>query len=253
MELLIVGAGSMGRWLAEAVGDDVAFADAEPAAARSAAAAAGGRAVALDTDERFDVVAIAVPMGVATEAIATHADTARGAIVDLAGVMAGPTAAMAEHAPEVERASLHPLFAPANAPGRIAVVADDAGPTVARIRAELTEVGNTFIETTPEEHDRAMETVQARAHAAVLAFGLAAEPVPEGFGTPVYDVLEELLAEVTGGTPRVYADIQESFDGADDIAAAAERIAAADGEAFERLYREAGNEAGGFPESDADR
>jgi prephenate dehydrogenase len=51
----------------------------------------------------------------------------------------------------------------------------------------------------------------------------------------------------------VYADIQESFDGADDIAAAAERIAAADGEAFERLYREAGNEAGGFPESDADR
>jgi prephenate dehydrogenase len=240
MELLIVGAGSMGRWLADAVGSEVAFTDAEAAAAEAAASAVGGRTVSLDTDERFEAVAIAVPMGVATEAIASHAGTAREAIVDLTGVMAGPTEAMAKHAPELERASLHPLFAPANAPGRIAVVEDDAGPTVARIRTELAEAGNTFVETTPEEHDRAMETVQARAHAAVLAFGLASEPVPEDFGTPVYDVLEELRAEVTGNTPRVYADVQDTFDGAGDIAEAASRIAEADGEAFERLYHEAG-------------
>jgi prephenate dehydrogenase len=97
-----------------------------------------------------------------------------------------------------------------------------------------------------------METVQARAHAAVLAFGLAAEPVPEGFGTPVYDALENLRQEVTGNTPRVYADIQKSFEGADDIAAAAERIAAADDEAFERLYRDAGDGLGNPPGSDAD-
>jgi prephenate dehydrogenase len=253
METLIVGGGEMGRWLGEAVGFEVAFTDTDPDAAEAAAAAVGGRSVTLDTSEEFDVVAVAVPMGVATEAIATHAGTAREAIVDLAGVMAGPTEAMAEHAPELERASLHPLFAPANAPGRIAVVDDDAGPTVARLRANLAEAGNTFVETTPEEHDRAMETVQARAHTAVLAFGLAAEPVPDGFGTPVYDALEDLRREVTGGTPRVYADIQESFEGADDIAEAASRIAEADGEAFERLYREAGDDLGSPPESDADR
>jgi prephenate dehydrogenase len=252
MELLIVGAGSMGRWLADTVGFEVAFADADPAAAEAAASAVGGRTVGLDTDERFEAVAVAVPMGVATEAITSHAGAAREAIVDLAGVMAGPTEAMAEHAPELERASLHPLFAPANAPGRIAVVEDDPGPTVGRIRADLADAGNTFVETTPEEHDRAMETVQARAHAAVLAFGLAAEPVPEGFGTPVYDALEDLRREVTGGTPRVYADIQESFEGADDIAAAAERIAEADGEAFERLYCEAGDDLGDSPGPDAD-
>jgi prephenate dehydrogenase len=250
MELLIVGAGSMGRWLADTVGFEAAFADADPAAAEAAASAVGGRTVGLDTDERFEAVAVAVPMGVATEAIASHAGAAREAIVDLAGVMAGPTAAMAEHAPELERASLHPLFAPANAPGRIAVVEEDPGPTVGRIRADLADAGNTFVETTPEEHDRAMETVQARAHAAVLAFGLAAEPVPEGFGTPVYDALEDLRREVTGGTPRVYADIQESFEGADDVAAAAERIAEADDETFERLYREAGDDLGDSPGSD---
>jgi prephenate dehydrogenase len=244
MEVLIVGAGAMGRWLAEGVGTDVAFADVDPAAAEAAAADAGGRAVALDTGERFEAVAIAVPMGAAAGAIATHAGKAREAIVDLAGVMAGPTAAMAEHAPDLERASLHPLFAPENAPGRIAIVTENEGSTVGSIRADLAGAGNEFVETTPAEHDRAMETVQARVHAAVLAFGLAAEPVPEGFGTPVYDALEALRAEVTGGTPRVYADVQETFDGAADVAEAAARIAEADPGEFERLYRDAERDAG---------
>ncbi len=242
METLIVGAGDMGRWLADTVGADVAFADADPAAAEAARAEVGGRAVDLDTDETFDVVVVAVPMGVAAEAIATHARKAREAVMDLAGVMSGPTETMAEHAPGLERASLHPLFAPANAPGRIAVVTNSEGTAVRRIRKQLSAAGNTFIETTPEEHDRAMKTVQARAHAAVLAFGLAAEPVPEGFGTPVYDALEELRAEITGNTPRVYADIQETFDGAGDVAEAASRLADADSEAFEPLYHEAGGD-----------
>jgi prephenate dehydrogenase len=252
MEVLIVGAGAMGRWLADSVAADAAFADADPAAAEAAAADAGGRAVALDTTERFDVVAVAVPMGVTHEAIATHTGKARSAIVDLAGVMAGPTAAMAEHAPDLERASFHPLFAPENAPGRIAIVAENEGPTVATIREDLTAAGNEFVETTPAEHDRAMETVQARVHAAVLAFGLAAEPVPEGFGTPVYDALEDLRAEVTGGTPRVYADIQDAFEGAEDVAEAAERIAEADPGEFEDLYRAAGRGAGSDSDAGAD-
>ena len=245
METLIVGAGEMGRWLAETIGTDVAFADTDPDAAEATASGVGGRAVGLDTDEKFDVVAVAVPMGVAAEAIATHAGTAREAVLDLAGAMDGPTSAMNEHAPELERASLHPLFSPANAPGQIAVVTESEGPTLEAIRAELADAGNTFVETTPEEHDRAMETIQARAHAAVLAFGLAAAPVPEGFGTPVYDALEQLVSEVTGNTPRVYADVQETFDGAGDIAEAASRIAEADAEAFERLYREAGEHTTG--------
>jgi prephenate dehydrogenase len=242
----------MGRWLAESVGADVAFADADPAAAEAATTEIGGRTVALDVEERFEAVVVAVPMRVAAEAIATHAPKAREAIVDLTGVMEGPTAAMAEHAPDLERASLHPLFAPENAPGRIAVVAENEGRIVRAIREDLAAAGNTFVGTTPEQHDRAMETVQASAHAAVLAFGLAADPVPEGFGTPVYDALEELRAEVTGGTPRVYADIQETFDGADAIAEAAARIADADAGAFERLYREAGGATGEGDDRDAD-
>jgi prephenate dehydrogenase len=86
-----------------------------------------------------------------------------------------------------------------------------------------------------------METVQAKTHAAVLAFGLAADPVPEAFQTPISTVLFDLVEQVTGGDPRVYADIQAAFDGADDVVAAAEEIAAADDRQFRTLYDRAGD------------
>lgn len=240
MEVLIVGAGDVGRWFATLLDGTLSFADLDTEAAESAAGALDARAVDLETDQTFDLVVFAVPLPSTESAIEAHAAKAREALVDLAGGMAGPVSAMAENAPDRERLSLHPLFAPDNAPGRVAYVQDAPGVLTDEILEKLEASGNVLVETTPEEHDRAMETVQARAHAAVLAFGLSAERVPDGFGTPVYDGLRELVAEVTSGNPRVYADIQEAFDGAEDIADAATRIAEADPETFERLYRNAG-------------
>jgi len=240
MDVLIVGAGAIGRWFAGTIEAGTAFADTDPDDAEAAADRLGGRAVPLDTAERFEAVVIAVPMRATTDAIADHAANATEAVLDLAGVMTGPIEAMEAHAPGLERASLHPLFAPENAPGRIAMAGAEVGPVVGAIREALEAEGNELLETTPAEHDRAMETIQARTHAAVLAFGLAADDVPEGFGTPIYDTLEELREEVTGGSPRVYADIQATFEGATDVADAARRIATADEETFEQLYLEAG-------------
>jgi prephenate dehydrogenase len=156
--------------------------------------------------------------------------------------MAPAVAAMRRHAPDRERLSAHPLFAPAAAPGRVPVVVDEPGPVTDAVRAALSAAGNELFETDPETHDRAMATVQARAHAAVLAFALAREEVPERFHTPVSAALSELADRVTDGTPRVYADVQAAFEGAGDVAAAARRVADAEGEAFERLYREAGGD-----------
>ncbi|MFC4551001.1 MULTISPECIES: prephenate dehydrogenase/arogenate dehydrogenase family protein [Halorussus] len=240
MEVLIVGAGAMGRWFGSILDADVAFADADPAVAEAAADREDdARAVALSTDERFDAVCVAVPLSAAAEAVDEHAPKATRAVFDVTGTMAGPLAAMAEAAPDRERASFHPLFAPENAPGNVAVAVEAGGPVTDRILDRLRERGNDVVETTPEEHDEAMETVQASAHAAVLAFALAAEDVPEGLSTPVSDDLAALVEQVAGGTPRVYADIQDAFDGADRVAEAAARLADADREAFERLYHDA--------------
>jgi prephenate dehydrogenase len=239
MEILVVGAGAMGRWFAGSVDATIAFADAVPEMAVEAADAVGGRAVSLNADETFDVVCIAVPISAAEAAIADHAPRAERAMFDVTGVMTGPVAAMAESAPDAKRASLHPMFAPENAPGNVAVVREADGPAVDAVLEDLAAAGNDLFETTPAEHDDAMRTVQAGAHAAVLAFALAAEDVPDGLRTPVYEDLDSLVDQVTGNDPRVYAEIQEQFDGAEAVADAAKRIADTDPGEIEALYREA--------------
>jgi prephenate dehydrogenase len=238
MEVLIVGAGEMGRWFGETVDANVVFSDIDSDAAAAAADAVGGRAVASLPDDQFAAVCIAVPMAAAEDAIAEYADRATEAVVDVTGSMADPVAAMATHAPNVERASLHPLFAAENAPGNVAVVRDAEGPVTDALLEDLAAAGNEVFETTPAEHDEAMATVQAGAHTAVLAYALAAERVPEQFQTPISAGLLDLVEQVTGNSPHVYAEIQSTFDGAEDVAAAARRIADADDEAFERLYAE---------------
>src|SRR6056297_515938 len=111
MNVLVVGAGSMGQWFARTLGDHadaaVAFTDTDSAAAERAAAAVGGRAVPTDTDERFDAVCLAVPMPVARVAIEEYAPLATDAVVDVTGSMAGPLDAMGRAVPDRQRASLH--------------------------------------------------------------------------------------------------------------------------------------------------
>ncbi|MBZ6496214.1 prephenate dehydrogenase/arogenate dehydrogenase family protein [Natrinema longum] len=239
MDVLIVGAGAMGRWFGAAIDARIAFADIDRDAAAAAAESVGGDSADLEGETAYDVVCLAVPMTHVTDAISEQAGRARRAIVDVSGVMEPAIAAMKRHAPALERVSLHPLFAPERAPGSIAVVRDRSGPVTDELLARLEARGNGLLETTAAEHDEAMETVQAATHAAVLSFALAAESVPEGFETPIYEGLRRLAGQVTGGTPRVYADIQTTFDGADAVADAAAEIAAADADELEALYREA--------------
>ncbi|CCQ36431.1 prephenate dehydrogenase [Natronomonas moolapensis 8.8.11] len=241
MQLLVVGAGEMGRWFARQSGADaVAFADRDPATARAAADIGDARAVDLDTDETFDAVCLAVPMSATPTAIGTHAGRASEAVVDVAGEMRDAVAALRTHAEGLERASFHPLFSAANAPGNVPVVVDNAGPTVDRFRAALEAAGNEVFETTPAAHDRAMETVQAKAHTAILAYALAAEDVDPRFHTSLSGPLSTLVEGTLDNTPEVYAEIQERFEGASSVAEAAAEIADADHRTFVDLYGEAG-------------
>lgn len=241
MDVLVVGAGDVGRWFADLVDAPVTFTDVDEDRARAAATELDRRAAAvpLDTEESFGIVAVAVPMGAAVDAIERHASRAEQAVVDFTGEMRGPLAAMAEAAPARERVSFHPLFAPEHAPGRIAVAESTPGPATDRVREWLEAAGNDLVDVGAAEHDDAMVTIQGRAHAAVLAFALAADDVPDELATPVYEDLAALADRVTGGNARVYADIQDAFGGADDVAAAAKRVADADRETFEEVYEDA--------------
>ncbi|MFB6124365.1 MAG: prephenate dehydrogenase/arogenate dehydrogenase family protein [Halanaeroarchaeum sp.] len=240
MDALIVGAGDVGRWAARFVDGPVAFADADPdAAERAATSAADATPVALDGPETFDLVCVAVPMRVAEEVLGAQAHRAERALVDCTGSMRGPLDAMAAAAPDRERVSLHPLFAPEYGPGRVAISTGEGGPVTDAFAEALEAGGNDLVRVSAETHDEAMETIQGRAHAAVLAFGLAADEVPESLATPVYEDLQTLRERVTGGSAGVYADIQDAFDGVEPIADAARRLADADRETFEALYDDA--------------
>lgn len=240
MDALIVGAGAVGRWFGGLLDGPVAFADADRETAASAAAAQDGTVADLSGTDTYDVVVIAVPMRVATEVIRAQAGRAERALVDLTGSMVDPLETMADAEPDLERASFHPLFAPEHAPGRVAKSLGNGGPAIDTVTRALRAAGNTVVPVEPSVHDDAMRTVQGRVHAAVLAFGLAADPVPEELATPVYEELQALRERVTGGTPGVYADIQETFDGVEDLQAAIDRLAEADRAEFEALYHDAG-------------
>ena len=243
MDTLVVGAGEMGRWLARTVDRPVAVTDVDPAVAEEVAADLDEvRAVPADTTATFDVVCLAVPISAVADAVDHYAPRADRAMCDVSGVMRAPVTAMRATLPDRERLSLHPLFAAANAPGNVAVVADAPGPATDALRADLRAAGNHLFETTATEHDTAMETVQAAAHTAVLAYALAAADVREEFATPVSAALSDLVATVTDGTPRVYREIQGTFAGAERVADAARRVADAEGDAFDDLYREARND-----------
>jgi prephenate dehydrogenase len=248
MTLCVVGAGAMGRWVAETVECDVAFADVDPAAASDAAARFDGEALSLSAGtpretRTFETVCLAVPMSHVADAVADWAPHAEAAMIDVSGVMRPAVAAMGDHLPDRERASLHPLFAPERAPGNVAYVADQVGPVLQPLLDDIRAAGNALFETTPEEHDAAMETVQGATHTAVLAWALAADDVREEFHTPISSGLADLAATVTEGDAHVYADIQSAFDGAGDVADAARRVADIDTDAetdeFAVLYAEA--------------
>jgi prephenate dehydrogenase len=241
MDALIVGAGAVGRWFGSLWDGPVAFADAdEEAASQAAGAIANAEVAPLDGTEAADVVVVAVPMRVATEVIRDQADRATRALADFTGSMADPLEAMAEVGEALERVSFHPLFAPEHAPGRVAKSVGKPGPAVDELTRALVGAGNSVVPVEAGVHDDAMRTVQGRTHAAILAFGLAADPVPEGLETPVYEELEALRERVTDGSPGVYADIQARFDGAEDLERALGRLLEADRADFESLYDDAG-------------
>ncbi len=238
MKLLVVGAGEIGRWVADTVPAEVSFTDLDETTAADAAAGRDARVVPADTTEQFEAVCLAVPMSAVPDAVAEYAENAQRGMFDVSGQMQSAIEAMQRHV-DGERASFHPLFAPPRVPGTVAVTVDEGGPVVDQVFEGIRNAGNEVFHTSATEHDQAMKTVQAGAHTAILSWALAADRVPDAFHTPVSEQLQELVETVTEGSAGVYGEIQAEFEGAGDVADVARRIAETDREEFETLYREA--------------
>jgi len=144
------------------------------------------------------------------------------------------------------------LFAPSlDAHGRgIALIDIRHGEAVEAMIAMLTKTGARLVRLAAEEHDRAMASVQALTHAAIIAFGTALRDHADidrllAVATPPHRMLLGLLARIATGPPEVYLDIQHANPYARDArralaAAAAGLDPIGDGRAFTETLQSLG-------------
>ena len=238
MRMLIVGAGTMGEWFGTLASEwvSVEITDIDHTRAKAVADSIGVSARQQPIDSAVDIVVTAVPIPATVPVIEEYGQLANSAIIDVSGTMAEPIEAMRSVGPACELLCLHPLFSPDNAPGNIPMVVEHDG----RIAEQLTELleaaGNTCFQTTATEHDAAMRTVQSKAHSAILAYALSAEPVDDKFQTPISSQLNDLASSILSGESRVYADIQSYFSGRESSAGSADILAQADYREFQELF-----------------
>jgi chorismate mutase / prephenate dehydrogenase len=208
---IIGGKGAMGRCLAQLFGDlghAVMIADLDTQLTPDEAAAVA------------DVVVISVPIDVTEETIRRLGPRVRpdALLMDVTSLKAGPVKAMLESS----RASVigtHPLFGPTvhSLQGQRVVLTPGRGDEwLTWLKTMLHARGLTMVETTPDEHDRAMSIVQVLVHFSTEVMGktLAALNIPIEqtlmFMSPIYLMELLLTARHFAQSPNLYASIQMS-------------------------------------------
>lgn len=223
---VIGGKRGMGRCMARMFGDlghAVMVADLDTPLAPAQAAAAA------------DVVVIAVPIDVTEQVIGELGPLVRpdALLMDVTSLKAGPLRAMLA----ASRASVvgtHPLFGPSvhSLQGQRVVLTPGRGAEwLDWLRTMLHARGLELVETTPEEHDRAMAIVQVLVHFATEVMGraLAALRAPIErtleFTSPIYLIELLLTARHFAQSADLYAAIQMSNPGTAEVTEAFVRAA----------------------------
>lgn len=144
--------------------------------------------------------------------------------------------ALIKHAPNLQAAGIHPLFAPsAAAHGKdMIVVAYRGGAELRSFLKGMQKWGLKIHNMNADEHDRAMATAQVITHTSILAYGLALhefnknEKGADLIATPPCEVYLALLARICSGIPETYWEIQASNPygkrARQELASAVERI-----------------------------
>jgi prephenate dehydrogenase len=208
---VVGGNGGMGRCLAQLfadLGHAVMIADLDtPLTPEEAAAVA-------------DVVVISVPIDVTEEVIRRLGPRVRpeGLLMDVTSIKAAPMQAMLA----ASRASVvgtHPLFGPTvhSLQGQRVVITPGRGDQwLAWLKTMLGARGIELVETTPDEHDRAMSIVQVLVHFSaevmgktLAGLGISINPTLR-YTSPIYLMELPLTARHFAQSPDLYGAIQMS-------------------------------------------
>ena len=206
---VIGGRGGMGRCVAQMFGDlghAVMVADLDTQLTPDEAASVA------------DVVVISVPIDATLDVIRRLGPQVRtdALLMDVTSIKAEPVKAMLE-ASAASVAGTHPLFGPTvhSLQGQRVVITPGRGAEwLAWLNSMLHARGLEIMETTPEEHDRAMSIVQVLVHMSTEVLGrtLAALNVPLDqtllFTSPIYLMELLLTARHFAQSPDLYASIQ---------------------------------------------
>jgi len=218
---VIGGKGGMGRRMAELfsdLGHTVMVADVDTRLKPQEAASVA------------DVVVISVPIDVTVDLIRALGPFVRrdALLMDVTSVKAAPMQAMLQ-ASTASVVGTHPLFGPSvhSLQGqRIVLTPGRGGEWLAWLKQMLHARGLTMLETTPEEHDRAMAVVQVLTHFSTEVLGRTLSqlgmPIEQtlAFTSPIY--LMELLmtARHFAQSPDLYAAIEMSNPATPEVTAA---------------------------------
>lgn len=254
---IIGGKGAMGRCMAAMfadLGHAVMIADLDtPLTPEEAAASA-------------DVVLVSVPIDATVEVIRRLGPLVRpeGLLTDVTSIKGAPMAAMME-ATKAAVVGTHPLFGPSvhSLQGQRVVLCPGRGDRwLDWLRATFHARGLAVMESTPEEHDRAMSIVQVLTHFSTEVMGrtLAHLGVPVAdtvaFTSPIYLMEMLMTARHFAQSPELYASIQMSNPATQEVteafaqsAAQLSRIAAEkDRAAFVEMFQEVHDFFGAFTE-----
>ena len=221
MKVAVIGAGEMGRWLAdfskclgEVTVSDISAAKASKVASELRIASKPAR----EAIQRADIVLIAVPIPKTPGVLKSAAKIARkGALLaDVASVKSDAVNAMRGIKAEIELVSMHPLFGPGASSLKnkdIVVVPVRPGKLYKELKRALAKKGARITEMDEDTHDRVMAIVQCMSHFVLLAYMHSMKSVSglkqaDRLRTPIFSNLMNLAKASMTGNPDLYGELQ---------------------------------------------
>ena len=222
MRVAVIGAGAMGKWLANFAKHnlgEVTVADINSARAKDVASELGASAKPIkEAAAQAELLLIAVPISKTPETVRSLAEIAPkdALLADVASVKSDVVDVMRKIKTNIELVSVHPLFGPGavSIAGKdIVVVPVKPGKRYSELKKRMVELGARVTEMDAEQHDRLMAIIQCMTHFVLLAYLTAIKSMKElkrakEIRTPMFAALTNLAKAVLAGNPELYGELQ---------------------------------------------